>query len=211
VDPLGLTTCDPNGNNCYDSVTVTAGGGVSSGPDLSDLFGGGGGGHPMYAPLQDGPSFPGVPGAAGARNLANALAPASPAPPPGYEDCIIAALLEVLASGETPNEANPYGTVVRGTVMSAHDPYQIFVGQSNVHLDPNWVIGLGQPGIFVQVHPGDPPNKWSSAFGRYQITYTLATDPRFNFTDFSPWGQDAAATTLLKYYDAVQLAMQGNF
>jgi RHS repeat-associated protein len=29
TDPLGLTTCDQNGNNCYDSVTVTADGGVS--------------------------------------------------------------------------------------------------------------------------------------------------------------------------------------
>jgi RHS repeat-associated protein len=31
IDPFGLTTCDANGNNCYDSVTVTAGGGGGGG------------------------------------------------------------------------------------------------------------------------------------------------------------------------------------
>lgn len=41
IDPLGLTVCDANGNNCYDSVTVTAGGGWGGG---SGVFGGAGGG-----------------------------------------------------------------------------------------------------------------------------------------------------------------------
>jgi RHS repeat-associated protein len=34
IDPTGLTTCDVNGNNCYDSVTVTAGS-----DDSGDLLG----------------------------------------------------------------------------------------------------------------------------------------------------------------------------
>ncbi|MDP9171087.1 MAG: RHS repeat-associated core domain-containing protein [Acidobacteriota bacterium] len=50
IDPSGMTTCDANGNNCYDSVTVDGG---SGGGDLpincffySFLCGGGGGGQP---------------------------------------------------------------------------------------------------------------------------------------------------------------------
>jgi RHS repeat-associated protein len=141
-------------------------------------------------------------------NLINAFGgPAQPPEPRGYKKCIEAALREVLASGETPNESNPYGTLVGGTVMSAHDPFQIFVGQSNVHLNLSSVTG--QPGMFVRVHNGDSPRIWSSAFGRYQITYTTAKN--FGFTDFSPAGQDAAATTMLNFYDAVQPAVQGNF
>jgi len=31
LDPIGLTVCDATGNNCYDSVTVTAGGGGGRG------------------------------------------------------------------------------------------------------------------------------------------------------------------------------------
>ncbi|HVS89751.1 MAG TPA: RHS repeat-associated core domain-containing protein [Candidatus Acidoferrum sp.] len=52
IDPSGLTTCDANGNNCYDSVTVTAagGGGGGGGGEVAN-DGGGGGRH--FAPLQD--------------------------------------------------------------------------------------------------------------------------------------------------------------
>jgi uncharacterized protein RhaS with RHS repeats len=36
IDPLGLTVCDASGNNCYDSVTVTAGGGRGGKDSSSD-------------------------------------------------------------------------------------------------------------------------------------------------------------------------------
>jgi RHS repeat-associated protein len=44
VDPLGLTVCDANGNNCYDSVTVTASG------DGRPWWGGGPGGPHALKP-----------------------------------------------------------------------------------------------------------------------------------------------------------------
>jgi RHS repeat-associated protein len=186
VDPLGLCDVEIDGD-CGSFVPSDP----PQGPVISTIIGAG--------PLTN---LPGISGLGGR--------PKQPAPPPGYKDCITAALREVLASGETPNQPNGgYGTVVGGQVVSAHDPFTIFNGQHNLHLDPSWVSG--HPQIYVRVHPSDPPSKWSSAFGRYQITYGTATNPNFGFTDFSPAGQDAAANTMLNYYDAVQPAMNGNF
>ncbi len=132
------------------------------------------------------------------------IGPKPPPPPPGYEDCIEAALREVIAAGETPNEPNNgYGTLVRGIVYSAPYPFNIFVGQRNVHLDPSWVSG--HPGIQVQWNPA---YQTSSAFGRYQIIAPTATS--FGFNDFSPRGQDAAANVLMQNLGMVPPAMRGN-
>jgi RHS repeat-associated protein len=138
-----------------------------------------------------------------------------PAPPPGYEDCIIGALEEVLASGETPGEPNDgYGTLVRGTIAEIDNPTSMMlgaqVGMSGGANLPLQYLSLydRNPGIFVQVHPGDGPKKWSSAFGRFQITYRTAN--YFGFKDWTPSGQDDAGAAMLKFYDAVQPAMQGN-
>ncbi len=139
-----------------------------------------------------------------------------PAQPPGYEQCIIGALEEVLASGETPNEPNDgYGTLVGGTVQSVSNPTSemlgAYVGMSGgANLDIAYLsLYQGNPRIFVQVHRGDKQSKWSSAFGRYQITSTLAT--QFNMTNWTPSGQDDAVGGMLQYYEAVQPAMAGDF
>jgi RHS repeat-associated protein len=136
-----------------------------------------------------------------------------PPPPPGYKQCIEAALREVLAKGEMPpGEADPYNLLVDGhRIADVHDPdnnpWRIFIGQASngFHLDPQYVNG--HPGVFVQVHAGDPQQNWSSAFGRYQIVYK--TSVKLGFTDFSPAGQDAAANTMLNAARAVAPAMAG--
>ncbi len=61
LDPIGLTVCDATGNNCYDSVTVTAGGGGGGGTGLSGggtddpgsliLMGGRGAGNPYLVEI----------------------------------------------------------------------------------------------------------------------------------------------------------------
>jgi RHS repeat-associated protein len=150
------------------------------------------------------------------RSVVTPLAPPrQPPPPPGYQKCIEGALEEVLASGETPDEPDDgYGTLVGGSVASISNPTMIgmgaFMGMRSGHLSMLSLSQLsGNPGLYVQVHAGDTPDKWSSAFGRYQITNTLAK--QFKMTDWTPSGQDDAVARMLEYYDAVRPAMEGNF
>jgi len=61
IDPSGMTTCDANGNNCYDSITVD--GGSGGGLPINCFFysflcgGGGGGGQPGQGGNQPNPSL----------------------------------------------------------------------------------------------------------------------------------------------------------
>lgn len=129
---------------------------------------------------------------------------AQPPPPPGYEQCITEALQEVIHAGETPNDPNNgYGALVHGVVYSAPYPFNIFVGQRNVNLDPSSLSG--HPGIQVRWNPNF---KTSSAFGRYQIT--VGTAALYNITDFSPRGQDAGAEAMMQDLNMVVPAMDGN-
>lgn len=89
-------------------------------------------------------------------------------------------------TGSAPNGG--YGTLVYGTIASANNDFSDLVGDVNSPTSPvtidNPAAVKGNPRIYVQVHPGDPPSQWSSAFGRYQITNKTAT--AVGFTDFSP-------------------------
>lgn len=129
--------------------------------------------------------------------------------------CITEALEAVIAAGEGTDTApnGGYGTLVYGTIASANNDFSDLVGDVNSPSSPvtidNPELLKGNPQIYVQVHPGDPPKDWSSAFGRYQITNRTAQF--FGFKDFSPAGQDAAAATMLQFYDAIEPAMEGNF
>jgi len=118
--------------------------------------------------------------------------------------CVIGALEEVLAAGETPNEPNDgYGTNVGGTVTTAPQ-FPQYVGQTNVQLSADQIANLsGNPQLYVQY-----PQGLSSAFGRYQITNQTANF--FGCADFTASGQDDCAASMLEYYDAVQPAMDGN-
>lgn len=170
--------------------TGPAGGGGAGGP------GGIPGGEPCSGPL------------------ASVILTCNPAPPPpGYEECIAAALREVIASGEVPANApnDGYGTVVQGQVI-ASPQFPALVGTRNAQIAPGDLGNLnGNPGILVRVRPGGPgqPPLNSTAFGRYQINAPTARD--FGFTDFSPAGQDAAATTLMQNNGMLAAALAGNF
>jgi RHS repeat-associated protein len=208
ADPLGLTTCDANGNNCYDSVTVTA-----DGP--SGFFGGGGGG--VFETIeQSGPDL----GDGGDGNcIVNPLQAGcvkQPPPPPGYEQCVTEALQEVLAYAEGTDRGNlspaydGYGLLVNGTVYSAPHPFHWLEGHTGTRANPIQIDPAtlsGHPGIQVR---WNPHQLTSSAFGRYQITVDTAADPRFNITDFSPRGQDAGAEAIMQSLGMVGPAMQGN-
>lgn len=115
--------------------------------------------------------------------------------------CAAGALEEVIAASETRGQPNNgYGTNNRGTVTSS-PLFPQYLGQTNVQLSLSQLANLtSNPQMFV----GN-----SSAFGRYQITNRLAQ--RYNFTDWTPSGQDDAAATVLNALGAVQAAMQGNF
>jgi RHS repeat-associated protein len=189
-DGFGIESVDYN--STQDECDSTGGVWVPDPPEAPDL------GNPNFGPAPD----------LGQNG--------QPAAPPGYQDCITAALEQVLATGEGTANAQDggYGLLVYGTIMSAHGNNIQYIGQTytpnNPFLidNPQDIVG-GNPQIYVGVHPNDPPRTWTSAFGRYQITYSTAQ--AFGFTDFSPAGQDAAAATMLNYYDAVQPAMQGDF
>ena len=139
-----------------------------------------------------------------------------PPPPPGYEQCVIAALELVLsvAEGTSGVQDGGYGLLVYGTIEIAHGNWAQYVGQTynaaNPFLigNPQDIVG-GSPPIFV-LAPGFPndPRNYSSAFGRFQITSSLAQE--FGFTDFSPAGQRANAAAILNSDSAVQPAMQGD-
>jgi RHS repeat-associated protein len=119
--------------------------------------------------------------------------------------CLSAALREVVASGETPGEPdNGYGTVVRGTVIGAPDPFASLIGTTNAHIDDPAALA-GHPNILVQVNK----NLQSTAFGRYQILNKSARG--MGMTDFSAAGQDAYANSLLRSRGSVNAAAGGNF
>jgi hypothetical protein len=105
-----------------------------------------------------------------------------------------------------------YGQLVYGTVKSAPEDFNFLIGRTFSKQGPfridNPEALQGHPGIFVAIHPNDIPQSWSSAFGRFQITFTNAQEHRFS--DFSPAGQDVAAVTLLNLLHAVTPAMEGN-
>jgi RHS repeat-associated protein len=123
---------------------------------------------------------------------------------PPTKPCVQQALRAVVAAGETPGEPNNgYGTVVKGTVISAPASTGISPGTKNAQIaDPSSLTG--HPNILVQVGPG----LRSTAFGRYQIL--SGTAKSYGFTDFSPAGQDAAADTLMDKRGMVTAAMNGN-
>jgi RHS repeat-associated protein len=123
-------------------------------------------------------------------------------PPP--KPCVQMALRNVIAAGETPGEPNNgYGTVVKGTVISAPASTGIKPGTRNAQIaDPSSLNG--HPNILVQVGPG----LRSTAFGRYQILNGTAQS--YGFNDFSPAGQDAAANTLMDKRGMTAAAMKGN-
>jgi muramidase (phage lysozyme) len=116
--------------------------------------------------------------------------------------CLMQALREVAASGETPKEPNNgYGTVVGGTVISAPPPFTNLIGTRNAHIaDPSSLSG--HPNILVQV----TPSLKSTAFGRYQILRGSAG----SMTDFSPAGQDAYADAKLRSRGAFGAAANGD-
>jgi RHS repeat-associated protein len=132
--------------------------------------------------------------------------PRNPPPPPGYEKCITEALETVIAAGEVPGQPDGgYGTAAMGTVVSAPQPFQIYVGMTNVHLGGGYLSQLtGNPGLKVKWAGG-----YSTAFGRYQINQPTAA--QFNVTDWTPAGQDAAGATIMNSQGMVAAAMQGGF
>ncbi len=216
ADPLGLERVFAPGI----SITVTAnvdtfdpsyfGLGGILGP-----FGGGGIGGRQTKSLNAPPV--GIDEGAGGYHdplAALGIGPKPPPPPPGYEQCITAALEEILAFGEgtanAPGEG--YGLLVYGTVKSSHGSFTslngMTFGPNNPFTIENPEALSGHPRIFVAPPGCSDPRCWSSAFGRFQITYTTAT--QLGFVDFSPAGQRAAAATMLNSTGAIQAAMQGN-
>lgn len=120
--------------------------------------------------------------------------------------CAQGALQAVIHAGETPREPNGgYGSVVRGTVISAPSQFQSLIGTRNAHIsDPSAL--QGHPGILV-----DPGNglKPSTAFGRYQIT--KGTAQTYKITDWSPSGQDAGVNSIMADKGMTDAALSGNY
>jgi hypothetical protein len=88
-----------------------------------------------------------------------------------------------------------YGTVAYGTVIGVDQDSLSLLGNTYsppnpAQIDPNSVSG--HPFILAQVNP----SLRSSAYGRYQITSDTAAYRGFG--DFSPMGQEAAATRLMQ-------------
>lgn len=67
----------------------------------------------------------------------------------------------------------------------------------------------GHPRVVVELPRKNADPIFTSAFGRYQILGPTATG--YNFTDFSPAGQDAAANRLLEHRKMVNAATQGDW
>ncbi len=195
-DPMNLR--DPSG-----LVTVWGGCYETEGPVVCLGFDGGGSGTPDRLLLSIGDPSGGIP-------LQNLIPTNGPPPPPGYEQCVMEALQEVIATAEgTAGGMNDgYGRLVYGTVYSAPHPFHWLQGQTGtpanpIDLDPASLSG--HPGIQVRWNPKYPT---SSAFGRYQIT--VGTAAAFGITDFSPRGQDAGTETMMQSLGMVAPAMQGN-
>jgi muramidase (phage lysozyme) len=166
------------------------------------MYGGAGGSrHPIHV---GGDELPGGP--------AVSYTPVIPSPPPGYEECIGAALREVIANAEGTNGPNGYGLLVYGTVVrhrNTNPEFAYLIGTRFTAAAP-FVIQhpenlSGHPGIFVDTGGPLP----SSAFGRYQITWTTARD--FGFNDFSPSGQNSAANRIMQDVGMIGPAVGGNF
>ena len=102
------------------------------------------------------------------------------------------------------NEPNDgYGTLVRGTVVAAPLAFSALIGERNiVFVNPEELPGF--PHFLVHVQD----TLYSSAFGRYQVTFDTAAT--FNATDMSPRGQDDTAIRIMQSLDMVSPAMAGN-
>lgn len=121
------------------------------------------------------------------------------------KSCAQAALRGMVAHTEGmdnyPNGG--YGSFVSGTVISAPDQFNSVIGASSNSFsfaDPG--MFNGHPPFDIQVRQGLN----SDAFGRYQIMG--ATARAYNFNNFSPAGQDAAANKLLSIRNMVGPAMK---
>ncbi len=119
--------------------------------------------------------------------------------------CLLAALRDTVASGETPDEPdNGYGTLVRGTVIGAPPQFAYLIGSRNAHIDPSSLAA--HPDILVRVSNGLCPQHCSTAFGRYQILHSSAGG-----MDFSPSSQDNWANRELTTDHSVRDASAGYF
>jgi muramidase (phage lysozyme) len=131
--------------------------------------------------------------------------------PPGYLDCIIAALESMVATteGTASQPDGGYGTLVGGDVNTAPHPFhwiegQTFSAQNPWNMPASDVATLtGNPGLRVDAGFGSE----STAFGRYQITGPTAQSLGMVF--YSPAWQDWGAAQLMDQHGMIQDAMAG--
>jgi muramidase (phage lysozyme) len=110
----------------------------------------------------------------------------------------VRAMLDTLIYSEGTGAG--YGTIVRGTVISA--PYNPeLVGQRNVVITDF----SRHPEILVQVRPG----LRSTAAGRYQ--FILRTWRGLGLADFTPASQDLGAVMLMRQRNMITPLLNGNF
>ena len=126
--------------------------------------------------------------------------------------CVVAALLGMVAQTEgtasLPNGG--YGSFAGGgTITSAPaDLSGLIGGNSSADWISNPEALSGHPNVMVHLPRRDGSYIATSAFGRYQIMARTAAGD--NFTNFSPAGQDAAATTLMSQRNMIAPAMNGD-
>jgi hypothetical protein len=125
--------------------------------------------------------------------------------------CVQAALRGMIAHLEGMDilPDGGYGSLFQGgTIYQAPGDLNDLVGMksSNVtFVNPEALTG--HPGVIVKYQSGATTG-YTSAFGRYQIT--AGTAATYNFVDYSPAGQDAAANKLMTVRNMVTPVMQGN-
>lgn len=198
VDPSGLYIGVPSG--CYSIYPVPGGPGVM----ICNNGGGGGGGTPDRTTL----GAPDI-GGWGPPSLPNLGPTPQPPPPPGYEDCIVAALEAMIAHNEgMDNKVNSgYGVLVQGTITGTPDGMESLIGQSftgQAYLSMENPEHLSPDDGFM-VHVGG--SLYSSAFGRFQIT--MPTAKRLGMTSMSPTAQRSAVRTLMDEKGMIEDAMKG--
>lgn len=131
--------------------------------------------------------------------------------PPAEPNCAVFAVKSVIAHGEGTDlpglKYGGYGTVAAGTVVGVSQDNLDLLGNtysaaSPAEIDPSAVSG--HPFILVRVNP----SLQSSAYGRYQITSGTAASRGFG--DFSPMGQEAAATQLMQIRHMLDPLLRGD-
>ena len=201
ADPLGLDPCDGDtaSGGCV-SVSADAG---DDGDNTSSSFAFGGMGDDAPPPLiyRGGAHL-------GWNPLLLGPMP-QPPPPPGYKQCIEAALRNMVAHDEgMDNQPNlGYGTLVGGTVLTAPgEPWiegQRYSSRQPWNMSPSDLASL-RSHPYITVNAGV---SISTAFGRYQ--FTVATWNQFGSGGMTPAAQNMAMNALMDKVGMTADAMAG--